>query len=73
MPCDQEDSENVQKTMMEVVVAVTFLSAIIFIIKSIGQSIAGWLGLTLFKKLVVRYQTWRRKTVPQVLEDKNHI
>lgn len=62
-----------KKAMVETVVTVTFASACIFVIKACTQAIAGYLGLTLFKKTVAWYKARRKKNDnrcnPEIPED----
>ncbi len=67
------EAQSDRKDMVEAVVTVTFVSACAFVIKACAQAIAGYLGLTLFKKTVAWYKARRKKNDnrcnPEISED----
>jgi hypothetical protein len=67
---NEEQEVIVQKAMVETVVTVTFISATIFVLKAVAEAIAGWMGLTLFKKIVARYKR-KKKDDQQLLEQES--
>lgn len=67
------EAQSDKKDMVEAIVTVTFASACVFVIKACAQAIAGYLGLTLFKKTVAWYKARRKKNDhgcnPEIPED----